>query len=688
MILPRRGAFALLVTAVILASIALPAQAGVEKTDRGIRFTYYDPEAGKVSLAGTFNGWNDSATPMTKLESGEWEAYVDLGPGEHEYKFVVDGAWITDFDNPDTKPDPYGGVNSVVNINSQGDIVVSGAGDRLANTALNPRIRFDGFFLFSARTLKDYDEDRRWRLYRPRHAFDLNSTITINEQVEGYARLRTDSETNLLQVNNVSAWLNEAHILVTPPGVFDLRGYYNMEVLQSRDPLGLAGDVDLAGTIFDDHLEDGKGTAGAVFSTVRLGIDWHAFAANVHDFDIYNDPNLYDNTGTDRIHARGSRSLGPVRVGANFFLDRDLWWLDMTSLVGTTPANTGIPALDEHIDRTGDPSDWYEFEGSTWYAGADAGLDLLDGELRPRIEYLAGKSTQGFVTSNNSGIDFGNSPIDVRILDRDADIIHGGISWTQIEHLYVNTEHTTYRLRNAGEDETILMPEFRTDAEANKLIYFTVDGSPPDFRRDYSELELRWAEESLDARLWLQRDDREWDRPEGAADYWHYTLSVSPGISFNLFGDLDLDLSAQYTDYDISSTQGGYMDAVTGSGFTGSSVETILRGSYGLTGNVRAIADVRIINYSLDAPPEGYGDSETFTAPFVGFEYAFLQRADLVLAYGVDPLDFRIDYDGRHIGRWNFRNEYMWENEGATMIDAEKALADRQVITLRATFRF
>lgn len=33
-------------------------------------------------------------------KNGAWEAQVDLAPGEYQYKFVVDGVWIPDPENP------------------------------------------------------------------------------------------------------------------------------------------------------------------------------------------------------------------------------------------------------------------------------------------------------------------------------------------------------------------------------------------------------------------------------------------------------------------------------------------------------------------------------------------------------------------------------------------------------------
>ena len=55
----------------------------------------YKGSGSKVYLAGSFNDWSTSATQMTKSGS-VFSATVTLDPGIHEYKFVVDGNWITD----------------------------------------------------------------------------------------------------------------------------------------------------------------------------------------------------------------------------------------------------------------------------------------------------------------------------------------------------------------------------------------------------------------------------------------------------------------------------------------------------------------------------------------------------------------------------------------------------------------
>ena len=54
------------------------------------------PEASAVFLAGSFNGWSDTALAMERGIDGRWLATVQLPPGRHEYKFVVDGCWSCD----------------------------------------------------------------------------------------------------------------------------------------------------------------------------------------------------------------------------------------------------------------------------------------------------------------------------------------------------------------------------------------------------------------------------------------------------------------------------------------------------------------------------------------------------------------------------------------------------------------
>ena len=70
-------------------------------------------DAGIVALAGSFNDWNQSQYVFGR-EGDEWICRVDLEPGKHAYKFIVDGNWLLDPANPNTEDDDYGVKNSVI----------------------------------------------------------------------------------------------------------------------------------------------------------------------------------------------------------------------------------------------------------------------------------------------------------------------------------------------------------------------------------------------------------------------------------------------------------------------------------------------------------------------------------------------------------------------------------------------
>jgi len=81
--------------------------------------------AQQVTLAGSFNGWDASATPMSDPDGdGVFEATLELRPGPHQYKFVVNGTqWITDESAASFVDDGFGGKNSAITVGTQPMIV-------------------------------------------------------------------------------------------------------------------------------------------------------------------------------------------------------------------------------------------------------------------------------------------------------------------------------------------------------------------------------------------------------------------------------------------------------------------------------------------------------------------------------------------------------------------------------------
>ncbi len=81
-----------------------------------VHLEYTHPTATAVCIAGTFNDWRPQATPMVPLGSGRWMKDLTLPPGIYEYRIVADGEWMTDPLARETRPNPFGGVNSVLTV--------------------------------------------------------------------------------------------------------------------------------------------------------------------------------------------------------------------------------------------------------------------------------------------------------------------------------------------------------------------------------------------------------------------------------------------------------------------------------------------------------------------------------------------------------------------------------------------
>lgn len=73
------------------------------------------PEAESVVLSGSFNGWDEQAFAMDKAEGG-WATRLQLDAGRYEYKFIVDGQWMEDPNNPDKRKNEHDTYNSILHV--------------------------------------------------------------------------------------------------------------------------------------------------------------------------------------------------------------------------------------------------------------------------------------------------------------------------------------------------------------------------------------------------------------------------------------------------------------------------------------------------------------------------------------------------------------------------------------------
>lgn len=90
--------------------------AGKGLRQRRINFVLDAPDAHEVYLAGSFNNWSITKHPMKQNGDRRWKKTVVLGPGDHEYKFWVDGRWTEDPQNERRCVNRFGTVNNIVKV--------------------------------------------------------------------------------------------------------------------------------------------------------------------------------------------------------------------------------------------------------------------------------------------------------------------------------------------------------------------------------------------------------------------------------------------------------------------------------------------------------------------------------------------------------------------------------------------
>lgn len=91
---------------------------GVTSTPEGVRLVTHMPEAREILVAGDFNNWLAEQSPMHRLSGrdGDWETLIALEPGRYMYRLVIDGVWQQDPYNDYVESNPYGELNSIIEV--------------------------------------------------------------------------------------------------------------------------------------------------------------------------------------------------------------------------------------------------------------------------------------------------------------------------------------------------------------------------------------------------------------------------------------------------------------------------------------------------------------------------------------------------------------------------------------------
>jgi 1,4-alpha-glucan branching enzyme len=87
-------------------------------TSSGVRFVMTHDRARAVAVAGTFNEWSATATPLARgATPGVWTATVPLPPGDQRFMYVIDGSeWLSPPHADEYEDDGFGAKNGVISV--------------------------------------------------------------------------------------------------------------------------------------------------------------------------------------------------------------------------------------------------------------------------------------------------------------------------------------------------------------------------------------------------------------------------------------------------------------------------------------------------------------------------------------------------------------------------------------------
>jgi len=90
---------------------------GVSQIGDAVAFVTLYPRANSVHIAGDFNNWQPEKSPLERVgDSGVWQAKIKLPQGKYRYRLVVDGQWQQDPYNELTELNPFGELNSILEV--------------------------------------------------------------------------------------------------------------------------------------------------------------------------------------------------------------------------------------------------------------------------------------------------------------------------------------------------------------------------------------------------------------------------------------------------------------------------------------------------------------------------------------------------------------------------------------------
>jgi hypothetical protein len=113
----------------------------------------------------------------------------------------------------------------------------------------------------------------------------------------------------------------------------------------------------------------------------------------------------------------------------------------------------------------------------------------------------------------------------------------------------------------------------------------------------------------------------------------------------------------------------------------------LIRGELNLAEQWFVYYNLRRASYEWDE--NGSTENEAFFNPHLALVWSPIPKVEIRLGYGVNPLYYKDQpVEGREIGRERWMTSYLWLNPTTSLMDAEAALDDIDMISLMGVIAF
>ena len=238
----------LIFSLLLIVSILYP----IHIIEEGILFEYQDENAQSVFLVGSMNDWDTTATLMQRDEDGVWKIVLHLDYGKYIYKFMVDGNWQVDQENPNFEDDGYGGSNSVIEygdkFHSYGEPLKES--DKISDgtkSTFNPKIYFKGRYFSNNVFLKNQTD--RFMLDKPEHDLNFGIKVKLNSDFEGYTILNVNNNEEGSEMWKTHFNYKRSYLKLKADYI-NVTAFDNFGLISFDNPLQIIGDIGYNGYNF------------------------------------------------------------------------------------------------------------------------------------------------------------------------------------------------------------------------------------------------------------------------------------------------------------------------------------------------------------------------------------------------------------------------------------------------------